>query len=138
MSLTLLLVTLNLTVLYGQTGNPPDSISCYTTVELKRIADRVVRAKECDTLLTICEQQMNYMLKALDAEERASRSKDSIIIQKDLAISNKEIIITGKEGHVTALEEALLKEQRKHKLTKIGWIGTGVVSFFLIILAAVN
>lgn len=110
---------------YAQTGS--DTLTCYTPSELERLANRVVRANECDTLLSICESQLQEKDTAIFALGNVISAKDSVIIAKENIVLNQEAIIAGKDLEITGLETALQKESRKLKWTKVGWAGTSVI-----------
>jgi len=120
----LLLMTLSLTASYAQTG---DTLTCYTNKELKRIADRVVYANECDTLLTICEKQLVLKDTTIFALNKGLAAKDSVIAAKEDIIFLKEEIITGKDAEIQDLRDVLKKRNNKLKWVKIGWAGTSVL-----------
>jgi len=120
---------------YAQTG---DSLTCYTSTELKQIAVRVVRAKECDTLLNLCEQQLIYKDIALAAKDSVITSKDSVITLKEDIIVLKEDIITGKDGEIAELRSVLKKRERALTWLKVGWATTSVGLTGLLIYFIVN
>ena len=106
-----MLLTTNLTALYGQTGNQ-DTLTCYNNSELKLIAKRVIRANECDTLL-ILSNALIYV-------------KDSIISTLNLSVSGKDSIIgiiesinNDYSGVITL--KSVKKLSRKNKFLKVGW-----------------
>lgn len=110
---------------YGQTGK--DTLTCYTPAELKNIADRVVYANECDTLLNICEKQILYKDTAIVALQNVVSAKDSVIIAKENIMMNQKFIIEGLDLEIVGLKTALKKESRKLKWTKVGWISTSAI-----------
>ena len=115
--------------LYAQTGS--DTTKCYNRTELKRIATRLVYAKECDTLLKLAE---------LDAQKADSIiwAKDSIIIEGMVIIGSQEAIIEGKQGDIDRLVEELGKRDNQKRWLKIGWATTAVVELGLIFYFLVN
>jgi hypothetical protein len=114
-----------LTASYAQTGS--DTLTCYTPAELEKIANRVVYANECDTLLNVCEKQLVLKDTAIYALNRVVAAKDSVIAAKGDIINLKEDIITGKDIEIADLRDVLKKNNRKLKWTKIGWAGTSIV-----------
>ena len=131
-----MLTLVNLTVLYAQTGKDTTK-QCYTQEELKRIADRVVYANECDTLLAICNQQSVEQNSALRDLSIALLAKDSIIQSKDNINLLKEDIIIGKDNEIYGLRNKIKKDKRKKTWLKIGWTSTsvvltGILTYFII------
>jgi len=107
----------------GQTG---DTLTCYTPGELKKIADRLVRSHECDTLLTISNQQLSLKALAITSLKKSKAAQDSIILSKQRVIVLKEDIISGQDVEITDLRDAINKQNNKTKWLKIGWISTSV------------
>lgn len=123
--LCLMLLMLNWTASYGQTGRGlliqnQDTLNCYTNSEMVRIVRRVVRANECDTLLKISEEQIAFL-------DTVITYKDSVIASQDSIINYKELIITGKDEEIDSLRLALRKIKRREKWLKIGWASTSVI-----------
>ncbi len=126
--LTGLLLTLNLTQSFAQTG---DSLTCYTSTDLRRIADRVVRARECDTLLTLCELEITYadsqivaLQLTIEAHQKQIESYESIIVAKD--------------ADIAWLQEELFKDAKKRKWLKIGWASTSAILGTLLVIVALK
>lgn len=119
-------VTVNLTALYAQTGERQDTLTCYTNAELQKIAARVLRASECDTLLSIVEQQLSLSYLAADELSKVITVKDNIITYKDSIIDNKDSVIKVER-------KALKSAKRKLKWTKVGWLATTVGLLSLVI-----
>jgi hypothetical protein len=106
-----------LTALYGQVG---DSTVCYNKKELQKIATKLVKLKECDSLFKIQELEIF--------------NRDSIIIKqsnrivfKDSIISKKDLIIEVKDNNISYLESSLEDEKKRHKFTKLSLVGTIVL-----------
>lgn len=114
----------------GQTG---DTLTCYTTNELRKIADRLVRSHELDTLLNISNQQLFLKDSAITALKKSSAAKDSILDNHETVIVLKEDIISGQDREITDLRDAINKQNKRSKLLKIGWIST-TIAFVAIIL----
>jgi len=109
------------TVLFAQIY---DSITCYTTPELKLIANRVVRARECDTLLVIAEKQISLQDNAIKDLKTVISAKDSVIIIQDSIIYKTDQIVFQKQEQIDVLNNRLKKEKVKRKLITTGWIVT--------------
>lgn len=129
-----MLLCLSSTASFAQTG---DTIQCYTQTEMERIATRVVRASECDSLLGIAEQRIIALDTAVNALENSIVAKDSVIVEKDISLELKEGIITEKDLEIASLNDTLRKEKIKRKWLSVGWISTsaiftGLLTFFII------
>lgn len=121
-----MLLLVNSIVLFGQNG---DSLTCYTNQELLHIANRVVRAKECDTLLNLCEMKGQY-------KDSIIQDLNSIIKSKNTQLVKSNEIIIGKNADINALLRESSKQARKVKWLKIGWITTtGILTGLLLIVA---
>ena len=116
--ISLIILTHSLTALYAQTGKS-DTLTCYSNEELQKIASRVVRASECDTLLFIAEQQL-----LISAE--VNRKLENIIELKDIIIVSKDSIITDHVAIIDIKTELYETEKRKHKWTKAGWLSSTI------------
>ena len=125
MCILTMLLTCNWTVSYAQTGNT-DTLTCYTNEELQKIASRVIYASECDTLLSIAEQQL-----VISAE--VNRKLENVIIMKDTSLAHKDDIIASKDVIINIWREDLKTERKRHRWTKIGWISTSAGLFALLI-----
>lgn len=133
---------LSWTALFAQTGktiitNTGDTITCYTNNELKKIAQRVVRANECDTLLSIAENRVDRLRIAVDAFKLTIALNDSIVNSLEYSLEIKEDIVKGKDQQINNLNDILQKEQRKKRWILFGWIGssailTGLLTFSVI------
>lgn len=113
-----------MTVSYGQTGNVfiinGDTLVSYNKFELQKIATRMVRSQECDTLLLLGELQLVKKDIALQFKDSILNSKDSIIQYKNLIINSKEEIIIGKNNELDRTHKAINKLNRKLKFSKVG------------------
>lgn len=128
-TLTLLTIPIiSLTALYGQTGSE-DTLTCYTNDELKKIASRVVRASECDTLLNIAEQQLTLATKTESTLRDIISKKDTIIRYKTGIVLDQNHIIHTERENIKALKKKLT-------WTKVGWFATtlGLLGLTLAIL----
>jgi ppGpp synthetase/RelA/SpoT-type nucleotidyltranferase len=117
------LLVLSWILLYSLIGNSQDSI-CYSRLQLQKIANKVVRANECDTLLIITEKKNQSLLEKLD-------NKDIEIINLNKENNLRDIIIVGKTKDFETEQAENKKLIRKLKLTKLGWCLTGILIFFL-------
>lgn len=128
----------NLTVSYAQTGNVfivnGDTLVGYNKSELQKIATRVVRSHECDTLLLLGELQLIQKNIALVAKDSALLAKDSVIFKKDNIITFNENIIIGKDAELERAYKGIKKLKRKLKLSKIGLYSFAVGAFLSILL----
>jgi hypothetical protein len=120
----MLLIT-NLTALYGQTGR--DTLTSYNKSELKRIADRVVRARECDTLLSITETELKSQDQVISNLSQVISYKDSIIATKDSIVFQHNAITDVKNAQIGDLTDEVNKTKRKIKLIKSGWLASTVL-----------
>ena len=131
---------LNLTALYAQVGvskhvvwHTGDTLTCYTTDELRKIANTTVYANECDTLLKISNEQIQTFKMVNSVLNQAITEKEAIIQEKDTIINLKEDIIIGKDLEIVGLRDALKKENNKLKWTRIGWISTtGILTYIIL------
>jgi hypothetical protein len=113
-----------LTASYAQTGNvfiiKGDTLVSYNKSELQKIAARMVRSQECDTLLILGEQQLIKKDIALKYKDSLLNSKDSVIHYKNLIINSKKEIIIGKNNELDRTHKAINKLNRKLKFSKVG------------------
>lgn len=128
--ISILLLISSLTVSYAQTG---DTLTCYNNSELKKITTRVVRAKECDTLLQLAEYQLGVKDSIITTQSTVIAVKDSVISLKDSIITKHDSIVYQKDLYIEDLELQVKKSERKLKWTKTGWIATtiGLVTLWL-------
>lgn len=111
-------------------GNSQDSI-CYGRISLQKIASKVVRANECDTLLINTEKQNQSLLVKLG-------NKDTEIINLNKENNLRDIIIVGKTKDLETEQAENKKLTRKLKWVKLGWITTGILVVLEQIWIAVN
>lgn len=133
----------NLTASYAQTGRTiiteqGDTITCYTNSELKKIATRVVRANECDTLLSIKENRILALDTAVSSLQNEVAAKDSSLTATYNVIKLKDQIIDVKERHIDQLDKSLTKQKRRNKWLRAGWIGSSVIFTTIISLISIN
>ena len=96
-----------------------DTCRYFNAAELRKIADKVTKAQELDTL---------YKISKLDILKANSE-----IILKDKYLTKVEKESSIKDGMITSLTtdnkqlvKDLKKSKRRHKITKICWAGTTV------------
>lgn len=127
-----MLLLLNWTVSYAQTGRPKqDTIRCYGITELRHIASTIIQARSCDTLLANTKSMLS--------------NRDSLIKEKDLEISKQSIqlllkdkINEVKEQHIMDLTLSLDKAEKHKKLLTIGWGSTTLVLTGFIVLLSLR
>jgi hypothetical protein len=120
----LMLLLISSTPLFAQIDS--DTTRCYNKVELQHIASRMVRANECDTLLSLCELDV---IKA----DSIIMAKDSIIFEGMVIINSQDAIIEGKQGDIDRLLKELAKRENRMLWTKIGWVTTTVLETAIIV-----
>ena len=123
----------NLTVSYGQTGNT-DTLNCYTTTELKRIASRIVYSRECDTLLSICDEQLLNKDSIINTKKSIITLQDSIISYHSDVVSIKDSIIATDKLYIRTMSAVIKKKDRKIYFMKVGWISSLVAVVLLAVL----
>lgn len=117
----ILLLILNWTASYGQTG---DSLTCYTNGELKKIANAAVYATECDTLLEIQDRQLETRNEKILNQQDIIASRDSIIAAQDTIASKHDLIIEVKDDEIADLKRANKKLSNRLVATKVMWAGS--------------
>ena len=130
-NLTITLVLISLTVSYAQSGT--DTTVCYTQSELVKIANKMTRADELDTLLFISEQQNSLLKGKAYALQMAVNAKQKEVDAQKSIVVTKEEIIEGKDVEITGLREVLKKDKRKLRWTRIGWLSTSGILGYLIL-----
>lgn len=113
------LILFNLTVLSATSQVSSDTVRCYGVKELRKIAEALVKGKECDTLLKISEAQI--------------LNRDSVIVEKNRIIktyqsesSLKEAIISEKNHQIDTINLQLKQTKRKLFFIKLGWLTSSV------------
>lgn len=107
---------------FAQNGS--DTITCYNNKDLKRIATRVVRAHECDTLLKIAEKKISNQQQQLEGLYTALEVKNQMLITKDGIIGDCKKINTLKDSQIEDRDKKIKKLGRKLKWTKAAWYTT--------------
>ena len=125
------LLILNLTALYGQTG---DSVTCYTKSELKRIAGKLVYANECYSLYQIAEKQITVKDSIIALKNKDIILQDSTIVSYKDIVTYKDSIISVNKKQLKQVTTDLEETQSKLKLTKIGWVSSLVATVLLMLL----
>lgn len=115
-------LTMTWTASYAQTGK--DSLTCYTTAEMQKIALKVVLANELDTLLKLTQQELLNQLIITDKQFDQIISNYEIIISKDSIISKHDKIIDLKDKELIKLDKIIAKQETQKKLLKTGWIAS--------------
>lgn len=118
----ILVLTMTWTVSYGQTGK--DSLTCYTTAELQKIALKVVLANELDTVLKLTQQELFNQTVITDKQMDIIIANYEIIISKDSIISKHDKIIDLKDKELIKRDNIIAKQETQKKLLKTGWIAS--------------
>jgi hypothetical protein len=124
----------SLTALYGQTGNITDTLTCYTTDELRRIATKVVYANECDTLYSLTEQQLTVKDSIIGVKEEQIILRDSTIESYKDIVELKDSMLYVKQKALVIMHEHIQKQETKLKLTKLGWVSSLIAGLVLVLL----
>lgn len=127
----LVLLFSSLTASYAQTGK--DSVVCYTQSELVKIADKMVFAQEADSLRKVAEKQVQHLTDQSFALRMTIGAKQKEVDAQKSIVVKKEEIISGKDIEIVGLRDAIKKENRKLKWTRVGWISTSGVLVYLLL-----
>lgn len=92
----------------AQTGTN-DSVKCYTTSELRKIAAQMIKKQECDTLLKITNKQLALKLEVVSDQDTQLK-----ILKKESDL--KEGIIAEKESKIQNLTDSVKKQKTKTRL----------------------
>lgn len=117
-----LVLTMIWTVSYGQTGK--DSLTCYTTAELQKIALKVVLANELDTVLKLTQEELFNQSVITDKQMDIIIANYEIIRSKDSIISKHDNIIDLKDKELIKRDNIIAKQETQKKLLKTGWIAS--------------
>ena len=134
-ALFLLFILLMNVTLYGQTS---DTLTSYNNEELQRIVTRVVRAKECDTLLKVAEQQLLVKDSIIAKNDSIVMKQDVVIATQDTIITNHETILGIRNKQLENSEKNLKKAKRKLKVTKLVWVTTTTSLIVLWLITSFN
>ena len=127
----LMLLALSWTALYAQVGK--DSLVCYTQSELVKIANKMIRAHECDSLLGVSEKQLQVKTEQGYAFQMALHAKDTAMTNLKGINILKEGIITGYKDDNERLKKSLKVAKIKTKAVMVGWVATTVGLVFLLL-----
>ena len=128
---------MNLTVLYGQTGSE-DTLTCYTNQELKKIANKVINANECNSFLTIANEQLSLKDSVITYLDSIIVVKNIMLESQDSVLVLKDTIITIKNKDIDLMLTEIKKVNRKLKWIKVGWIASVSGMFALLIASAIG
>lgn len=119
-----------MTASYAQTG---DSLTCYNNQELKRIATSVVYAAECDSLLSVSETQLAYKDSVIENLELSLKMKDAALFECEELTSVHYDLMESLENEIDQRDQVIVKQKRKLKWTKVGWVATtaGLIGLWL-------
>lgn len=114
----MMLISMNLTALYAQTSK--DSIKfeptkSYNKDELKKIAEKVVQANECDSLYKLSQKQLEEKDTIISTQNELLNVKDSIISNQQGINQANISIIQGKDQEIADLRLNIKKLNRKKK-----------------------
>ena len=116
------LLMLSLTVSFAQTGN------WYNDDECRRIASRLIRANECDTLLSMCYAD-------IDTYETMVVNLEQVLVYKDSIISLRIDELSMCDSEVNRLNKECEKANKKRRASNIAWgTTTGVLLAALLVL----
>jgi hypothetical protein len=123
LSLLILLILINWIPLLGQIGK--DTVKCYNASELRLIATGLIKAKECQYELSLCEKEVGILNNIV--------ARQQIIIQNDSTIvATKDELLESKTIQLGLVDGQLAKEKQSHKWTKIKY---GITTTVLVIFA---
>lgn len=116
LSLSILLTLILSISLYSQKSS--DTTRCFGITQLKSLSIKLIKCKECDTLLKISDKQLLI--------------KDSIINFKSLQLVNlnkqlvlSDTIISRKNQDISNLTKSLNEFKLKEKVFRYGCLGSG-------------
>lgn len=118
----MMLVLFSWTASYAQVWIDPntgDTLTCYDTETLRKIATKVTYANECDTLLKLSDQEIAHLDSTIVLQTIMLTNKNEII-------ANKDIMIVKRDEHIVNLNLEITKVNRKLKWTKFAWGATTV------------
>jgi hypothetical protein len=133
LSILILLLLTNWIVLYGQTGinDNGDTIVCYTTNEVRKIAIKLVETNKCNEILRATEVEVNLQKEIIKYCEQMVINLDTVVVKKEKIINNHQL-------HIGNLEKELIKEKRRSKFLRSGFTISSVTCGVLIILHLIN
>ena len=89
-------------------------MSCYTAVEMQRVDRKLIKCRECDSLLKITTAQLGKKLEVILDQDAQMKLLNKETAAKDAIIVNKNIQITERDGLIK-------KERRRKKWALFGW-----------------
>lgn len=115
----IILLLINWTASYGQTGS--DTLRCYTKTELTKIALKLVKANELDTLLNISIQEIKSQNDILLNQEQIITELHELVYIKDSTILKRDSALELKDKKIQSLNNNVEELQNSNKLLKTGW-----------------
>lgn len=110
-----MLTWLSWTASYAQTLElSDDTVHCYDRNDMRAIAMRVIEATECDTIISIMQEEIAVRDSILETQHKQLQLKDSEITLLKTMLDDTETLYQN-------CTEELKTEARKHKATKIKW-----------------
>ena len=119
-----MLLILNWTALLGQTGN--DTLTCYTNSEMQKIALKLLKANELDTLYKVTLKEFDVQTQILYNQEKQITELHNVLDFKDSIIQKSDSIVSYKDKTISNLNNDISVLNKKNKLLKFG-IGVSVV-----------
>jgi hypothetical protein len=93
----------------------------------------MVFAHEADSLRKVAEAQVQHLTDQSYALMMTIKAKQEEVNAQKSIVVKKEEIISGKDLEIVGLRDAIKKENRKLKWTRIGWISTtGILTYLLL------
>ena len=109
-----------MTSLIHLSGQPSDSVKCYTQPELRKIATVITQGAECEELLKVSTKRLEV--------------QDSIISNYSQEVANYKLIIPLKDTVSVLQEQKMETLKQELKSTKKYWLYSSVGLFTLIVL----
>lgn len=110
-----MLVWLSWTASYAQTLElSNDTVHCYDRNDMRAIAMRVIEATECDTIISIMQEEIALRDSIMETQQKQLKLKDSEIAMLRTMVDDVETLYQN-------CTEELQAEVKKHKGTKIKW-----------------
>lgn len=131
-----LLLIFSWTALLGQTGNN-DTLTCYSNVELKKIATRVVQASEADTLLKLYDKELRIASGIILNQEQQIISLDTLIQHQESVMAGYDSIILVQSKNIDALHSYSVKLQKDKVKLKSAWYSSTVLMIVITLLVAI-
>ena len=119
-----------------QTGNS-DTLTCYSNVELKKIATRVVQASEADTLLKLYDKELRIASGIILNQEQQIISLDTLIQHQESVMAGYDSIILVQSKNIDALHSYSVKLQKDKVKLKSAWYSSTVLMIVITLLVAI-